>query len=229
MTKSDRPVIRVDRQGPIAEVVFDRAEKLNAMGPGFWELCPKVFDELNADPEVRCVIVRAEGRMFSAGLDLMVYGPKFQEFFGATAGARGGLMALIKGAQEAIDAIDRCRVPVIAAIHGKCLGGGLDVAAACCIRLCTRDAQMAIAETKIGIVADLGSLQRLPRAIGFSATRELAYTGNPIGADRALSLGLVSEVFEDQEALLEGARKLAGTIGEPAPRGSGRQSRHAPQ
>ncbi|MHC4393959.1 MAG: enoyl-CoA hydratase-related protein, partial [Planctomycetota bacterium] len=110
MTKSDRPVLRVDREGPVAEVVFDRAEKLNAMGPAFWELCPKVFSELSADREVRCVIVRAEGRMFSAGLDLTAYGPKFQEFFGATAGARGGLLTMIKNMQAATDAIDRCRV-----------------------------------------------------------------------------------------------------------------------
>lgn len=209
---AERPRLRVDRRGPVAEVVLDRADKRNAMDLAFWTECPKVFDALSDQDDVRCIVVRGEGKGFSAGLDLLSFGPMLQGFFGGTARKRTELLRFIEGCQAAFDAVERCRQPVIAAVHGACVGGGLDMVAACCIRLAAADARFSLREAKLAIVADVGSLQRLPRVIGASNVRELAYTAKDIDAARAMQMGLVSEVLPDEATLLERARALADEI-----------------
>jgi enoyl-CoA hydratase len=184
------------------------------MPPAFFEELGPLFRQLAADPQVRVVVLSGAGKAFCHGLDLPAafgeLGPHLTE--GGLAGARSELLTLIRRWQEHLDLVARCPVPVIAAIHGWCIGGGLDLVSACDIRLATRDARFSLRETKVAIVADLGSLQRLPHLIGQGALREMAFTGGNLGAERALALGLVNQLFDDREALLKGALEMAREI-----------------
>jgi enoyl-CoA hydratase len=128
-----------------------------------------------------------------------------------------GLYREIRLLQDCFTAIERCRKPVIAAVHSKCIGGGIDLITACDIRLCSADATFAIYETKIAIVADVGTLQRITPIVGKGMAREMAYTGNFLPADRALGCGLVNQVYRDKDTLLAGARALAEDIAANSP------------
>jgi enoyl-CoA hydratase len=175
---------------------------------------PLAFEELDRDPAVRVVLVRGEGGNFSYGLDLMAMAGSVGPFVGGTqmAADRQRLLDLIGDLQRAFNRVSECRKPVLAAITGWCIGGGLDLAAACDVRLATKDARFSLREVKVAMVADLGSLQRLPAIIGQGATRELAFTGKNIDAERALRIGLVSELFANEEELLAAARAMAREI-----------------
>ncbi len=191
---------------------------LPTMPPAFFAEIEETFARLAEDAEVRAVIVRSEAKAFSHGLDLMAasaaWGPAFT---GGGASTRAGLLALIRKLQGAFNAIAAMPVPVIAEVHGRCIGGGLDLAAACDLRVASADATFSLRETKIAIVADLGSLQRLPAIIGQGHTRELAFTGKDIDAARALAIGLVTQVFPDRDGLRAGALALAREIAQNAP------------
>lgn len=198
----------------VAEVTLLGPGKGNAMGPEFFRELPQVFDELDHDDGVRVVIVRGNGDHFCYGLDLAsmmselgphLMGPQM-------ASKRTELLRLLQGFQGSMNLVERCRKPVICAIGGWCIGGGLDLAAACDIRLCSKDAAFSLREVKVAIVADLGSLQRLPPIIGQGAARELAFTGKDIDADRAAALGLVNQIYDSQQQLLDGARAMAAEI-----------------
>lgn len=188
------------------------------MAPVFFTECEAAFRALAADAEVRAVVVRSSAKGFSYGLDLPA---AFQAhgalFAGGGAKNRAELISLIRRLQASFDAIAACPTPVIAAIHGQCIGGGLDLASACDVRLCSKEAKFSLREVKVAIVADLGSLQRLPPIIGQGATRELAFTGKTIDADRALHLGLVNEVLDTPEALAEAASAMAREIAQNPP------------
>ena len=201
--------LSVETKAHVATVTLTRL----TMPPVFFAECEAVFRELGRDASLRAIVVRAAGKAFSYGLDLPAamgeLGPHLQ---GGGAGQRAELHAMIRRLQGAFDAIAASPVPVIAAIHGFCLGGGLDLVTACDVRLATRDVVFSVRETKIAIVADLGSLQRLPLVIGKGAAREMAFTGKDVGAGRALELGLVNALFEDRAALDEGAQAMAAEI-----------------
>jgi len=189
------------------------------MPPAFFSECATLFDELSRDEALRAVVIRGSGKAFSYGLDLK---EAFAEHGttlsgGGLAKPRSELRALIQSFQQAFTAIARCPVPVIAAVHGWCIGGGLDLISACDIRLCTRDAKFSLRETKIAIVADVGSLQRLPAIIGKGNMRELAFTGKDIDAERALAMGLVNQVCDDTDALALAATTMAEEIAANAP------------
>lgn len=198
----------------VAEVVLKGPGKGNAMGPDFWREMPEVFAALDQDESVRVVIIRGEGKQFSYGLDVMAMiqelGPLVMGELGAAGRAR--LLELIGQMQQATNRIARCRKPVVAAVHGWCIGGGLDVIAACDIRLCSADAMFSLREVKLAIVADIGSLQRLPYIIGEGHARELAFTGKDVDAAHALRIGLVNAVYDSPEALLAAARQMARDI-----------------
>ncbi len=213
-------VIRVDRNGPIAEVVLDNPDRLNVMAPVFFTEIKQAFDEIDADPEIRVAILWAEGRLFTAGLDLKaaaegILGSGGDN--GSVATKNFEMYKAIQDLQDAMSASEKCRKPVIAAVHGHCIGGGVDLTTACDIRLCTQDATFAIHETKIAIVADVGTLQRITGVAGKGMAREMAYTGKRLTADRALRCGFVNEVYEDKERLLEGARAMAAEIAANSP------------
>jgi enoyl-CoA hydratase len=209
-----REAFAVAIEDGIADVSLLGPGKGNAMGPAFWRECPELFDELDADDDVRVVLLRGSGANFSYGLDLMAMASELGELLTGEPGARERtkLLDVIAHMQAAPDRISRCRKPVIAAVQGWCIGGGLDLISACDIRLCSGDARFSLREVKVAMVADIGSLQRLPAIIGEGATRELAFTGKDIDAERARGIGLVSDVYETPDALLTAARALAADI-----------------
>jgi enoyl-CoA hydratase len=177
---------------------------------------------MDADDDVRVAIIRSEGPVFSAGLDLKEAG-SILDGDGSGGAKRSPAVAnqaqyrVIRELQDCFTRIERCCKPVIAAVQGKCVGGGVDLIAACDIRLCTADASFSIFEVKVAIVADVGTLQRITPIVGKGMAREMAYTARFIPADRALASGLVNEVHEDPEALVAAARLMADEIAENAP------------
>ena len=211
-------VIRLDRTGHVAEVVLDNPEKLNAMAPIFFEEIKMAFEEIDADPEIRCAILWAEGKHFTAGLDLFASAGLLAPVPDEPPAAKNyELFKHIEHLQACMSATENCRKPVIAAVHGHCIGGGVDLTTACDFRLCTKEATFSIHETKIAIVADVGTLQRITRVTSKGIAREMAFTGCKLPSDRALSSGLVNQVFDDKDAMLAHARELATEISKYSP------------
>jgi enoyl-CoA hydratase len=216
----DSPVLTIERTTDAVAIVWlDRAEASNAMGPELWRDLPRAMASVAEDDDVRVVVVAARGRHFSVGLDLKAMG-------GMLGGGRTGVSAAARARdtrhevlrlQAAISAVAQCPKPVIAAVQGYCIGGGVDLIAACDIRLASADAVFSVREAKMAIVADLGSLQRLPAIIGAGHLAELAFTGKDIGAARAKEIGLVNEVAADPVAALEAATALAREISANSP------------
>jgi enoyl-CoA hydratase len=206
--------LKVDVADHVAEVTLLGPGKGNAMGPDFWRELPVVFRALDADPAVRAVVITGSGAHFSYGLDLPAMMPSWGELLGAGALAapRTRFLDEIRVLQDSVTAMAACRKPVVAAVSGWCIGGGVDVIAAADIRLASADAKFSVREVKVAIVADLGSLQRLAGIIGEGHLRELAYTGKDIDAARAERIGLVNDVYPDQDATLAAARALAADI-----------------
>lgn len=206
--------LKVDIAARVAEVTLLGPGKGNAMGPDFWRELPLVFGELDTDPEVHAVVLTGGGAHFSYGLDLPAMMPSWGELLGgdALAAPRTRFLGEVRTLQRAVTAVAACRKPVIAAVSGWCIGGGVDVIAAADVRLASEDAKFSVREVKVAIVADLGSLQRLAGIIGEGHLRELAYTGRDVDAARALRIGLVNDVYPDQDAVLAAARELAGEI-----------------
>ena len=202
--------LRVDHDGSITTVSL----LTPTMAPALFTEIGEVFGELSGRAELRAVIVRGDTKVFSYGLDLpaafAAWGPSFAG--SGLAAGRTALWQMIRDLQATITAVASCPVPVIAAIHNWCVGGGVDLITACDLRICSADARFSVRETKVAMVADIGSLQRLPLVIGDAATRELALTGKDIDATRAFALGLVSQVVPDRAALDEAARALATEI-----------------
>jgi enoyl-CoA hydratase len=198
----------------VAEVSLKGPGKGNALGPAFWLEMPRVMASLEEDANVRVVVVRGAGAHFSFGLDLVGMAAELGPVVTGPAPLveRTRLLGLVRRMQEAVSAVERCPKPVIAAVHGWCIGGALDLVAAADVRLCSADARFSLREVKLAMVADLGSLQRLPRIMGQGATRELAFTGKDIDAAQALRWGLVSQVTDSVDALLVAARAMAQEV-----------------
>jgi enoyl-CoA hydratase len=218
MTTSE--VLSVERDGHVVTLWLDNPERRNAMGPAFWADLPAVMGELSDDPEVRAVVIGAKGPHFTVGLDLKAMNLATA---GGAAPARSqaakatSFLREVKRMQRSITAVADCPKPVIAAVHGACIGGGVDLITACDIRLASADAYFSVRETKIAIVADVGTLARLPRIVGKGNVAELAFTGKDISADRASRMGLVNEVFADVEGLHKAAREMASEIAANSP------------
>lgn len=213
-------VFSVEQDGHVATLWLDNPEKRNAMGVAFWRDLPAIVEELGDDDDVRAIVLAARGKHFTAGLDLAEMG-------GGVAGAGGerssqasrsaAFLKDVKRLQGAFTALEVCPKPVIAAVHGACIGGGIDMITACDIRLCSADAKFSVRETKIAIVADVGTLQRLPRVIGRGHANELALTGKDIDAARAKEIGLVNDVLPDPEAVVKAAQEMAAEIAANSP------------
>lgn len=213
----DYTVFQVDREDYVALVTMDRPAKNNAMGPAFWPEVLDIFTGLDKDPEVRAVVLCGAGKHFSAGLDLEA---SIAQFPIAGDGRTIELLTaqnFISAIQKSINAVEECNKPVIAAIHGACIGAGLDLIAACDIRLAAFDAKFSLRDTRGGVVADLGSLQRLPHIIGQGFTRELAYTARDLHAKEARAIGLVNGLHQDRGSCVEAAMKMAARIARNAP------------
>lgn len=206
--------LAVARTGHVAEVTLLGPGKGNAMGPDFWRELPVVFRALDDDPEVRAIVLTGSGANFSYGLDLPAMMSAWAPVLAgdALAGPRTALLKDIRRLQDGVTAIAATRKPVIAAVSGWCVGGGVDVIAAADVRLASADAKFSVREVKVAIVADLGSLQRLAGIIGEGHLRELALTGKDIDATRAERIGLVNDVCPDAESALTAARSMAEEI-----------------
>ena len=220
--------IEYDEAEAVATLWLDRPEARNAMGSDLWRDLPKAIDLLSADTGVRVVVVAAKGPHFSVGLDLKEMGSMLTRG-GSGSGSGGGSSRSSTAArardargnvlrlQDSITSVTRCPKPVVAAVHGYCIGGGVDLIAACDIRLASADAVLSVREAKMAIVADLGSLQRLPAIISAGHLAELAFTAKDISAERAKEIGLVNDVVADAEGVYKAARSLAAEIAANSP------------
>lgn len=205
--------IELEIKDNIATVTMAREKSLNALSLEFASEIARVFKELGAMDEVRAIILKSKARIFCAGLDL-------KDAAGGFTGTARGPFDMIKKSQPLFDCcnfIEECPKPVIAAVHGQCIGGGLHLISACDIRVCTQDATFCLKEPKIGLCADMGALQRLPLIVGQGYAREIAFTVSFFSAERAEKMGLVNYVCADQAALYNTARQLAVQITENAP------------
>lgn len=209
----------VEKKGPVAYVWLNRPDKKNSMNPPAWFETVPIFKELDEDDSIRVIIMAGKGSCFSAGIDLPSMIPLFSELtekqqFG---GIKRKFYEKILLLQEGISAMEKCRKPVIAAIHSYCIGGGLDVVTACDIRLCTKDAVFSLREAAIGFVADVGVLQRIPSIVGQGVARELAFTAANIDAQRAKEVNLVNGVYENYDELMAAAEAMALEIASNSP------------
>ena len=205
----------------IANLIFSRPDELNTMSRDFWVELGDVLDEINRDSDIRVVVMSSTGKHFCAGMDLNAFSngvdniPDNKKPDNARVGE--AIYRVAKELQEYISTLEKIRVPVIAAIQGGCIGGAVDLVTACDIRLASNDAFFCIQEVNIGMAADVGTLQRLPRIIPDSKMRELAYTGRRMYADEAKETGLVSDTYDSQDKMLEAASSLAKEIASKSP------------
>jgi len=201
----------------VAHISFNRPDKLNTMVPAFWTEMVEVFEAIAETPAVRAVVISSTGRHFTAGMDLSVFGGLGKAESSDRARINEQLRRSVLETQESFNVIEACRVPVLAAIQGGCIGGGVDLVTACDMRYCTAEAFFCIQEINIGMVADVGTLQRLPHLIPAGMVRELAYTGRRLTATEAKSTGLVNTVFADQASMLEAVLAIAREIATKSP------------
>lgn len=199
----------------IATLRLNDPKRHNALGPEFWDEMAPTMQRLSDDSDVRVVVVRGEGASFTSGLDFAAMLPKLP--IATNGGPPDGdrqrrLHQVIRGMQAAISSVERCPKPVIAALTGACIGGGIDLACACDFRLASADVKFSVRETRLAIVADVGTLQRLPAIVGPGITRELVFTGRDFGAAYAAEIGLVNRVLPTAEALREEALRVAAEI-----------------
>lgn len=215
--QTDSSFFDVSRDGPVAHLKMNRPDKANSMTPDFWEDLPRLARALDGDPSVRIMVLSGAGRHFSAGMDLAAFDQIGGLLDNEPARAAHALRELIARLQGALTALEQVRFPVVAAVHGVCLGGGVDLISACDLRLAARDAVFAIEEIHIGMAADVGTLQRLPKLIAPGIVRELAYTGRRASAEEAFGWGLCNRLYDDHDTLLQGAMALAHEIAAKSP------------
>jgi enoyl-CoA hydratase len=215
-------VLTIEINDYVATLWLDRPEKRNAISHEMWSKFPAAIAAIEEDENVRAVIIAGRGKSFCVGIDLADLTPRDSHgeagaapISGATANVKQ--MKVTRAFQGAITSIAECQLPVIAAVHSHCIGVGMDLVTACDIRLASKDAIFGVRETKIGIVADVGTLQRLPGIVTAGQVAELAYTGKDIDAARAEKIGLVNDVYEDAEAVYAAAQAMAEEIAANAP------------
>lgn len=200
-------------EGNIAIVYFNKPEKRNAMEWSFWRDLPAVVEEINNTKRIRAFIFAGKGKTFSTGLDILDFSNRFGGTFSSeTADKRKDLYKLILDMQKGINAIYESNKPSIAVVQRHCIGGALDLISACDIRYCSQDALFSLREAKVAIVADMGSINRLPAIIGDGNTRELALTGKDITAEEAYHIGLVNKVLPTIEGAMDYGKKVANEI-----------------
>lgn len=209
-------VVTWERIDHLAYVWLDREKKRNAMGTAFWNDLPAVFEEIRQDGQVRAVILGAKGSDFTIGIDLFEMGAIFMRASQGIPG-RQYLLDEIGRLQAAISSVEQCAVPVIAVVHGWCIGGGVDLITACDMRIGVSDAKVSVRETKIAIVADIGTLQRLQKVVPRGHAAEMVYTGKDVSAERALEIGLFNYVEDSVEAAMQRAKTIADEIAENSP------------
>ena len=217
-TALELSTLRVTLDNHVATVRLNRADKANAMNAAMWQEIRQAFDWVDTTAAVRVAVLQAEGKLFCSGIDLaMMMQMPAQIADDCEGRQREKLRRVILDLQDSLTSLERCRKPVLAAIHGACIGGGVDLVVCADMRYASSDASFAIKEIDIGMVADVGTLQRLPKLVGQGITRELAYTGRKLGAAEAQSIGLVNRVFDSREALYAGVHEIAAQIAAKSP------------
>ncbi len=211
--------ITIETEENVATLFLSGPGKGNALGPEIWGELPEAVETLDADENVRAIVLRGSGDHFTYGLDLQRNAETFMKIVqgGNLAKERMMLRNMVLEWQQVATCLERCTKPVIAAIHGWCIGGGINIAAAADWRLASADAKFSLREVKLAITADLGALQRLPHIIGEGATRRIAMTGEDFDASYAREIGLVDGVYEDADALFEAARLQAAEVAKNPP------------
>ena len=212
----DLTCFRLSFDDRVAVLTLSRGAEMNTMSPAFWRELDTVTDALQREPRARALVITSTGKHFCAGMSLEVFGTGIA-FDESSAGGRGNIALQLGDMQQAFERLAALRMPVIASIQGGCIGGGVDMACACDIRYASADAFFCIQEINVGMAADLGTLQRLPRLIPEGIVRELAFSGRRLPAARALAIGLVNEVCVDADAALAEAMALAHEIATKPP------------
>lgn len=202
--------------GNVGHIRFNRPDKRNSMTLAFWREMRAVFAEIDERADIRAVVFSSTGPHFTAGMDLANFGTLAGETTDEGR-RRERLRRSVLWFQECFSVVDRCRVPVLAAVQGGCIGGGVDLISACDMRYCTQDAFFVIKEIDLAIVADVGTLQRLPHLMPAGLVRELAYTGRRMTAEEARACGLVNVVYADHQAMVDGVLALAAEIARKSP------------
>lgn len=212
----------IDESEGVAHVRLCRPDEFNSMIPEFWTELPEIIGELSDSGRARVVVLSSTGKHFCAGMDLAVFtggtgAGAGDDVIGELGRRRAALRYSVLHLQGVFTALERARMPVLVAIQGGCVGGAVDMVTAADCRYASADAWFCIQEINIGMTADVGTLQRLPKLIPEGVVRELAYTGRRMDAQRAASLGLVNEVFDDHESLLSGVHEIAAEIASKSP------------
>ena len=207
----------IQTDGAVATVTLDREEKRNALALPFWEEFPAAIEDLDRSGDIRAIVIAANGPMFCAGIDLAAFSGVMGRRNALGPSAPLDFMDQVGRMQRCFTALETARVPVIAAIHNKCLGAGVDMVTACDIRIASRDAQFSVYEINIGMTADVGTFPRLLNHLPEGIVRELAYTGRIMEAEEALRYGLVNQVHDGREAAVEAAQAMAADIATKAP------------
>ena len=206
----------------VGHLILDKGEDLNKMTMNFWYELPRILDEIDKDASLRVLILSSTGKHFCAGMDLKNFGSlgnDAEKKSNVPDKARIGesLYRVAKELQDMLSKLEKLRIPVLAGIQGGCIGGGLDLVTAADMRFASKDAFFCIQEVNIGMAADIGTLQRLPRVIPEGKVRELAYTGRRMPAEEALEAGLVNKVYESHEEMISGLKEMAAVIASKSP------------
>ena len=210
--------LEVTLDAGVATIALNRPDKANAMSEPMWHEIEQAMEWLDTTPEARVGVLAGRGKVFTSGIDLaMLMGLGQQIEDDCDGRRREKLRRLILRLQDTLSSIERCRKPVLAAVHGACIGGGMDLITACDMRYCSANAYFTVKEIDVGMTADVGTLQRLPRLIGEGMARELAYTGRRVDGADAQQMGLVNRCFETPEVLHAGVMDIASTIAAKSP------------
>ena len=206
----------------VGHLILDKGEDLNKMTMNFWYELPRILDEIDKDASLRVLILSSTGKHFCAGMDLKNFGTLGNDAEKKTnvpdkARIGESLYRVAKELQDMLSKLEKLRIPVLAGIQGGCIGGGLDLVTAADMRFASKDAFFCIQEANIGMAADIGTLQRLPRVIPEGKVRELAYTGRRMPAGEALEAGLVNKVYESHEEMVSGLKEMAAVIASKSP------------
>ncbi|MGB2466334.1 MAG: enoyl-CoA hydratase-related protein [Porticoccaceae bacterium] len=212
-------VLSIEKQGQVGIIWLDRESKYNALSTELWSAIPHALEALCEDGELGAIVLAGRGKHFCAGIDLAEDGLSQHKKAKARSKAEANIRQLsnTQKFQQAITSLAECELPVIAVVQGFCLGAGVDLITACDIRIASADAVFSVRETRLGLVADVGTLQRLPKILNAGHVAELAYTGKDIKADRAEKIGLVNDVYESAEATMEAGLALAQEIAGNSP------------
>jgi len=208
----------VDTQDHIAHVQLCRPDAMNTMTQAFWRELPQVIQAIDDAAEARVIVISSQGKHFCAGMDLSVFSdPKTIQLSGDPGRVGENLRRLVLKLQHSLSSLEHCRIPVLTAIQGACIGGATAMVSSADSRYCTEDAYFNIKETELGLTADVGVLQRLPHLMPQGVVRELAYTGRNLSAQEAKALGFVNDVFPTQEAMLDKVMTIAKQIAANSP------------